>query len=111
MQTVSGGRQSIRGGVRMEDDGVGADLSGTTEGAGRVRGLREGDVGRVAGIPSDDAARKYKGGTVELGSLSHRRQPTNISDVFPDQWRTMELPCEGLPRKGWDTDGDDYAFM
>ena len=73
--------------------------------------MREGDVGRVAGIPLDDAARKYEGGTVELVSLSDGRQTTNISDEYPDQWRTVELPREGLPRKGWDTDGDDDAFM
>ena len=30
---------------------------------------------------------------------------------LPDQGRTKELPCEGLPRKGWDTDSDADAFM
>ena len=61
MQTVSGGRKPIGGDVQTEDDGGGADLSRTTEGAGRVRGMREGDGGRVAGIPLDDAAQKGEG--------------------------------------------------
>ena len=73
--------------------------------------MREGDGGRVSGIPPDDAARKGKGRTVELGSLSHRRRPTNILDGFPDQGRDEELPCGGLPRKDWDTDSDADAFM
>ena len=41
MQTVPGGRKSIGGGVRKEDDRVGDDLLGAAEGAGRVRGMRE----------------------------------------------------------------------
>ena len=40
MQTVSGGRKSIGGGVQKEDDGVGSDLPGTVEGEGRVRGMQ-----------------------------------------------------------------------
>ena len=31
MKTVSGGRESIGGGIHKEDDGVGADLPGTAE--------------------------------------------------------------------------------
>ena len=111
MQTVSSSRQSIGGGVRKEDDGGEADVSGTTEGAGRVQGMREGDGGRVAGIPPDDAARKGKGGTVELERLRHGRQTKNILDRFPDQGRAEGLPSGGLPRKGWDTDGDEDEFL
>ena len=73
--------------------------------------MREVDGDRVNGIPLDDAARKGEGITVELGSLSHGRRPTNISDGFPDQGRSEELPCGGLPRKGWDTDVDEDAFL
>ena len=111
MQTVPGGRQPIGGVVRKEDDGGGADVSGTTEGAGQVQGMREGGGGRVDGFPPDDAARKGEGGTVELGSLSHGRQTTNILDGFTNQGRAEELPCGGLPRKGEDTDGDEDAFL
>ena len=111
MQTVSGGRQSIVGGVRKEDDGGGGDLPGATEGAGRVQVIQEVDGGRVAGIPPDDAARKGEGRTVDIGSLSHGRLPMNISDGFPDQGRAEELPCGGLPRKGWDMDSDADAFL
>ena len=35
----------------------------------------------------------------------------NISDGFPDQGRAEELPCGGLPRKGWDTDSNADAFL
>ena len=73
--------------------------------------MREGDGGRVSGIPPGDAARKGKGRTVELGSLSHGRRPTNISDGFPDQGRAKELPCGGIPRKGWDKESDADAFL
>ena len=76
-----------------------------------MRGLWEGDGGKVSDIPPDDAARKGEGGKVELGSLSHGRRPTNISDSFPDQGRAKEFPCGGLPRKGWDMDGDEDAFL
>ena len=111
MQTVSGGRQSIGGGVRKEYDRGGTNLPGATEGAGQVRGMREGDGVRVAGIPPDDAARKGEGRKVELGSLNHGRQPTNISDGFPNQRRAKEFPCGGLPRKGWYTDSDADSFL
>ena len=104
MHTVSGGRQSIGGGLRTEYDGGGAEVLGTIEVAVRVRGMREGYGGRVAVIPSDDAARKGEGGTVELGSLRYGRQPNNISDIFPEQGRDEVLPSGGLPRKGWDMD-------
>ena len=30
---------------------------------------------------------------------------------LPDQGKAEELPCGGLPRKGWDTDGDEDAFL
>ena len=48
---------------------------------------------------------------MELRNLSHRRRPTNISDSFPNQGRAEELPCGGLPRKGWDMDSDTDAFL
>ena len=108
---MSGGSQSIGGGVQTEDDGRGYDVSGTTEGAGRVQGMREGDGGRVAGIPPDDAAQKGEVGPVELGSISHGRRATNISDSFTDQGRAEELPCGGLPRKGWYKDGNEDTFL
>ena len=111
MQTASGGRQSIRGGVQTEYDRGGADVSVKTEGAGQVQGMREGDGGRIAGIPPDDAARKGEVGTVELGSLRYRMRPNKILDSFPDQRRAEVLPSGGLPRKGWDTDGDEDAFL
>ena len=113
MQTVSGGRQPIGGayGRKMTGGGGGGDVSGTTEGAGRLRGMWEGDGGRVAGIPSDDAARKGEGGTMDLERLSHGRRTKNILDRFPDQGRAKGLPSGGLPRKGWETDSDEDAFL
>ena len=92
MQSVSGDRQSIGGGVRTEDGGGGADVSGTTEGAGRVQGMREGGGGRVDGFPPDDAARKGEGVTVELERLSHGRRNKNILDRFTDQGMDEGLP-------------------
>ena len=76
-----------------------------------MRGMPEVDGGRVAGIPSDDVAWEGRGETVELGSLSHGRRPTHISDGFPNQGRAKQLPCGGLPRKCWDTDGNESAFL
>ena len=76
-----------------------------------MQGMREGDGGRATGIPSDEAARKGEGGTVELGSISHGRRAKNISDTFPDQGRAKEFPCGEMPRKGWETDGDEDAFL
>ena len=71
----------------------------------------EGDGVRIAGISLDDAPRKGEGGTVELGSLCYGRRPKNISDSFTDQGRSEVLPSGGLPRKGWDTDGYEDAFL
>ena len=48
---------------------------------------------------------------MELGSLRYGRQPNNISDIFPDQGRDEVLPSGGLPRKGWDTDGNEVALL
>ena len=74
--------------------------------------MRERDGGRVAGIPSDDIAREGEGGKVELESLIHGgRQTKNISDRFTDQGRAKGVPSGGLPRKGWDTDGNEDAFF
>ena len=112
MQTVPGGRQPIACGARKDDDGGGADISGTTEGAGRVRGMRERDGGRVAGIPSDDAAQEGEGGIVELERIIHGgRRTKNIPDRVPDEGRAKGWPGGGLPRKVWDTGGDDDAFL
>ena len=76
-----------------------------------MQGMQEGNGGRAAGIPLDGTARKGKGGTVELERLSHGRQTKNISDRFPDQGRAEGFPSGGLPRKGWDTDGNEDAFL
>ena len=76
-----------------------------------MRGIQEGDGGRVAGIPPDDTARKGEGRLVDLGSISHGRRPANVSDGLPDQGRNEELPCRGLPRKVWDADSDADEFM
>ena len=112
MQTVPGGRQPIVGGVRTKNDRGGADVSGETKGAGRLQGLREGYGGRVAGIPPDDTAWEGEGGKVELEQISHkRRRNTNLLDRVPDQGRYKGMPSGGLPRKDWDTDGDEDAFL
>ena len=95
----------------MEDDGVGSDIPGTAERAGRVRGMRERDGGGIAGIPPDDTIWTGKGGAVEIGNLGHMRRPTDISAGLPEQGRAKELPCGGLPRKGRDTDSDADAFL
>ena len=101
MQTVPGGRQPIGGGVRTQGDGVGADVSGETKGAGRV-----------AGSPSDDTAWEGKGVQVELELSSHwRRGSTNLSDRVPDQGMDEGMPSGGLPRKGRDTNGNEGAFL
>ena len=66
MQTVPSGRQPARGGVQTQDDGGGADIPRETKRAGRVRGLQEGDGGRVAGRTSDGTAWEGQGRKVEL---------------------------------------------
>ena len=49
---------------------------------------------------------------MELERLSHGgRRTKNISDRFPDEGMAKGLPSGGLPRKGWDTDGDEDAFF
>ena len=48
---------------------------------------------------------------MELGSLGHRRRPTEVSDGLLDQGRAAELPCRGLPRKGRYTDSNADAFL
>ena len=35
----------------------------------------------------------------------------NLSDRSPDQGRDERMPCGGLTRMGWDTDGDEGAFL
>ena len=77
-----------------------------------MQGLREGDGGRVAGILLDDAAWEGEGGQVELERISHgRRRNTNLSDRFPYQGMDEGVPSGGIPRKGWDTDGDENVFL
>ena len=76
-----------------------------------MRGIREGDGGGFAGIPLDDIAWIGKGRSVELGSLGHGRRPADVLSGLPNQGRTKELPCGGLPSKGWDTDSNADAFL
>ena len=95
----------------MEHYGGGSDIPVAAEREVRVWVMREGDGGGIAGIPSDDTAWKGKVGTLDLGSLGHRRQRTNILAGLTDQGRAAELPCGGLPRKGRDTDSDADAFL
>ena len=71
----------------------------------------EGDGGGVAGIPLDDTSRTGEGRSVELGNLGHGRPPVNVLAGLPDQGRAEELPCGGLPRKGWETDSNEDAFL
>ena len=81
--------------------------------AGQVRGMREGDGGRVAGSPSYDTAREGKGGQVELDQRSHgrRRGTTHLLNRVPYQGGDEEMPSGGLTGKGWDTDGDEGALL
>ena len=70
------------------------------------------DGGRVTGIPLDDAAWEGEGGKLELERINHgRRRNTNLSDKVPNQGRDEGVPSGGLPRKGWDTDGNEDAFL
>ena len=49
---------------------------------------------------------------MDLERISHgRKRNTNLLDRVPDQGRDEGIPSGGLPRKGWDTDGDEGAFM
>ena len=48
---------------------------------------------------------------MELERLSHGRGANNISDRLPDQGRAKRVPCGGLPKKGWDKDGDEDTFL
>ena len=49
---------------------------------------------------------------MDLEQISHRRRRnTNLSDRFPDQGRYEGMPSGELPRKVWDTDGDEGAFL
>ena len=113
MQTVPRGRQPVGGGIRTQDDGEGADVSREKKRAGRVRGLREGDSGRVTGSPLDDTAREGKRGLVELDQHSHGRRSgtTHLSDRVPDQGGDEGMPSGGQPRKGRDTDSNEGAFL
>ena len=111
MKKVPGSRQPIGGDVWKKDDGGGTNVSGRTERESRVRGLREGDGGRVAGIPPDDSAQEGEGGKVNLERLSYGKGAKNILDRLPDQGRAMGVPLGGLPRKGWDKDGDEDTFL
>ena len=111
LPTVSGNINTVGSGVQTKDDRVGADILGTAEGAGRVRGIREGDGGGFSGIPTDNTAWKGEGRAMELGSLGHKRRPADVFAGLPDQGRAEELPCGGMPRKGWDTDSDADAFL
>ena len=48
---------------------------------------------------------------MDLERLSHRRGAKNISDRLPYQGRAEGMSCGGLPRKGWDKDGDEDTFL
>ena len=48
---------------------------------------------------------------MDLERLSYRRRTKKILDRFTDQGRAKGFPSGGLPRKGWETYGDDDEFL
>ena len=114
MQTVPRGRQPFRGGVWTQYDGGGADIPRETQRAGRVRGPREGDDGRVAGSSLDGTSWEGKGGKVELDQRIHGRRwrvTTHLSDRVPHQKGDKGMSSGGLPGKGRDADGNEGVFL
>ena len=74
MQTVPNGRKLVGGSVQTQNDGGGADVLREEKRAGRVRGLREGDGGRVAGRTLDGTAWGSQGRKVELDRCRYGRR-------------------------------------
>ena len=92
----------------------GADIPRETKRAGRVRGLQEGDGGRVAGSSSDATSWEVKGGQVELEQSSHGRRwrvTKHLSDRVTHQGGDEGMPSGGLPGKGRDADGNEGVFL
>ena len=113
MQTVPSGRKPVEGSVRTQNDGGGADILREEKRAGRVRGLREGDGGRVAGHTSNGAAWESQDRKVELDRRNYGRMwggADHLSDRVP-QGGGEGMPSGGLPGKGWDADGDAGTFL
>ena len=111
LQDVPGSRDTVGGSIREEDDGGETNIPVTKERAGTVRGMREGDGGRVFGVPQNDTAWEGNSGAIDLGSLSHGRRTADVSVSLPDQGRAAKMPSGGLPRMGRDKDGDADALL
>ena len=71
---MPGGGDTVGVSIREKDDGGGSNIPGAAERTGTVRVIREGDGGRIVGIPQGDIAWAGGRGVVDLGSLGHRRQ-------------------------------------
>ena len=112
---MTSGRESVRGGVRTQNDGGGTDVSRAEMIAGRVQGLRKGDGDGFTGHTPHDTAWENQVKKVDLDQRSYGRGrrrggANNISDRFP-QGGDKGVSSGRVPGKGRDTDGDESAFL
>ena len=78
---------TVGGSIREKEDEVGTNTPVTEEGMGTVRGMREGDDGRIVGVPQGETSWAGGRGAMELGSLGYGRRISDLSDGLPEQGR------------------------
>ena len=69
---MPGGGDTVRGGVREQDEGSGAFVPGEAAGLDSAKGVQGGDGSRVAGGSRADTAWEGRGGGTVLGSHGPR---------------------------------------
>ena len=89
---VTGGGESVGGGVRDTDEGRGPVVQVAAEGKGSVQGARGGYGDGVSDGSHEDATWEGGGGETELVSHGPWRGTADIPDGLPDRRRTAELP-------------------
>ena len=110
MPSLSGGRESVGGGIWETDSGGGPHLPGVTKGIGLVQIVRGGEGGGICGGTQDDSAWDSFRGATELENLGHGGIATDISHGISVQGRPADLPGRGMPGPSGDEDGDAGPF-
>ena len=107
---LTGGGESVGGGVQEANQGVRPHVQGVTEGTGYLQGVWGYEGGGIPGDSLDDSAWEVGRDAMDLKNPGREGRATDISNGIPGQGGPTELPGGGMPRPSGNADGDGGAL-